>query len=165
MLYDQVPDVGCKGLCQSACGPIDMAPREGARLRAAGVEIPATTRRHILLHVTGKYSCPALDADGRCEVYAKRPMICRLWGATETLRCPYGCAPERWLSDVDALDLIAQTSLVGGDADAGRRASHGAARVRDDPTLQRWLRDFLSTQANLDKTEAADELTQDGSAT
>ena len=161
-LYDQVPEVGCKGLCQDACGPIDMSPREHARLRAAGVDVPAATRRAILLHVTGEYSCPALTVAGQCGVYEQRPMICRLWGATKSLRCPHGCTPERWLSDVDAMDLIAKASTVGGDPATGRQREAGVARMRAQPELQRAVRDYIATNANLDKDAVVEELARDG---
>lgn len=31
-LYAQVPDAGCKGLCQESCGPLAMHPFERARV-------------------------------------------------------------------------------------------------------------------------------------
>ena len=91
-LYDQVPDVGCRGLCQDSCGPIDMHPYERARIRRTGVEIPTPETAVRQLVETGDYQCPAL-VDGRCSVYRLRPLICRIWGAAEDLPCEYGCRP------------------------------------------------------------------------
>ena len=38
-------------------------------------------------------SCPHLGDKG-CEVYAERPLICRLFGTTPRLACPNGKRPE-----------------------------------------------------------------------
>ena len=37
-------------------------------------------------------SCPHLGANG-CQVYAERPLICRLFGTTPCLACPNGNRP------------------------------------------------------------------------
>ncbi len=37
--------------------------------------------------------CPHL-ADTGCQVYAERPLICRLFGTTPRLACPNGKRPE-----------------------------------------------------------------------
>ncbi len=39
------------------------------------------------------WSCPYLGAEG-CQVYAERPLICRLFGTTPRLACPRGKRPE-----------------------------------------------------------------------
>ena len=38
-------------------------------------------------------SCPHLGDQG-CQVYAERPLICRLFGTTPRLVCPNGKRPE-----------------------------------------------------------------------
>ncbi len=40
-----------------------------------------------------EWSCPHLGAEG-CQVYAERPLICRLFGTTPRLACPRGKRPE-----------------------------------------------------------------------
>lgn len=86
-VYAQIPAVGCKGLCQDCCGSVAMSPTEQARIRERhGRTLPLSA-------VFPEPGCPALDTAGRCTVYADRPFICRLWGATELLACPHGCAP------------------------------------------------------------------------
>ncbi len=40
-----------------------------------------------------EFSCPHLGANG-CQVYAERPLICRLFGTTQHLPCPHGRRPE-----------------------------------------------------------------------
>lgn len=94
--YGQVPEIGCKGLCADSCGPIAMGHRENQRIKQAGVRIPSRAEgKRLFLESDGEWSCPALSPEGRCTVYEIRPMICRIWGAAEDLRCPYGCGPEQ----------------------------------------------------------------------
>ena len=38
-------------------------------------------------------SCPHLGDKG-CQIYAERPLICRLFGTTPRLACPQGKRPE-----------------------------------------------------------------------
>lgn len=112
-LYEQVPAIECKGLCADSCGPIEMSNIERATLRRIGVEITDRDAALKQLKQTGDFDCDAL-VEGRCSVYADRPMICRLWGVTEALRCPYGCAAERVLSDEEGMTLVAESLRVGG---------------------------------------------------
>jgi hypothetical protein len=103
-LYDQVPDVGCKGLCTYSCGSIGMDPLEQRRVAQLGVDLPLFAVFPVL--------CPALDA-GRCSVYEVRPMVCRLWGAVEDMRCPCGCAPpDGHLTRPEALRLLGRVSVI-----------------------------------------------------
>ena len=55
------------------------------------------------------YGVPALlNERGECSVHAIRPMICRLWGLTKSMACPFGCVPERWLTEDEAHALLAK---------------------------------------------------------
>jgi Fe-S-cluster containining protein len=106
LTYAAVPKVNCKGKCIRACGPIEATPRERLVFeRATGKPFPDP-----LTVLKSKHAeCPYLDAMGRCEVYRDRPMICRLYGAVQGMRCPFGCVPERWLSDTEASELLKAT--------------------------------------------------------
>jgi hypothetical protein len=87
-LYAELPLVECQGLCGEACGFIGLTPLERHIIQEAGgpnIEITM-------------YPCPALDFMGRCSVYEYRPMICRLYGVVEDLRCPFGCEPVKELT-------------------------------------------------------------------
>ena len=96
-LRDQVPDAGCKGLCQESCGPILWYRAENeAIIRASG---PIRAGRADL-------TCPYLSSEGQCEIYQVRPMICRLWGSVKAMRCPHGCRPKRWLTNKEAYSLL-----------------------------------------------------------
>jgi hypothetical protein len=51
---------------------------------------------------------------GKCKVYSIRPTICRLWGLVRKMACPWGCVPERWLSDDEARRIILDVKKAGG---------------------------------------------------
>lgn len=59
--------------------------------------------------------CPALDFIGRCMVYDKRPMICRLWGVVEDMKCHYGCEAERYLTREEGFTFLARAREIAGD--------------------------------------------------
>lgn len=103
-IYDKVPAVACKQLCQDSCGPIMMTNYEWKRVCAVVGHKPK-----------GKPSleCPLLK-DGECSVYAVRPLICRLWGVVREMRCPHGCEPVRWLSDAEARSLLEEANRISG---------------------------------------------------
>ena len=43
------------------------------------------------------WSCPHLGPTG-CQVYAERPLICRLFGTTPRLACPNGKRPDTFIA-------------------------------------------------------------------
>jgi Fe-S-cluster containining protein len=94
-LYAQLPQLDCQGLCADSCGPIPAGRSEGERMeRVSGRRLEAPPVRTVIdgtMEVC--HECSMMD-DGRCSVYAIRPMICRLWGIAENLACPYGCIPD-----------------------------------------------------------------------
>lgn len=110
-LYATLPKLECKGLCAHSCIPITVAPEERNRIRREhGVELPEADE----LFAQGCTTCVALQ-DGRCSVYDARPMICRLWGIDETMRCPHGCIPEGgWLPLLESHRLTLKTYLIAG---------------------------------------------------
>ncbi len=86
--YAMVPDVQCKGLCQECCGPVVASFAEEDRLRdrhGATIDFDKTTLTCTLL------------VQGRCSVYADRPLLCRVWGSVEKMQCPHGCVPAAGL--------------------------------------------------------------------
>lgn len=82
-IYADIPDVGCKGLCVEACGPIACTRQEADRMIAAS---------GFKLKIDKTLTCGYLS-NGRCTVYAVRPLVCRLYGAAESLPCDFGCRP------------------------------------------------------------------------
>ena len=103
VLSAQIPALDCRGLCQDSCGPIEMSQREFQRIaERVGTEEMACTAEH---------TCPLLQ-EGRCSVYPIRPLICRLWGVVETMPCPHGCVPTRWLSQAEGFAILASATRV-----------------------------------------------------
>lgn len=105
-LYAQIPSANCKGLCAESCSFLGMTEGEAERLKkeSGGIE-------------------PSLDAncdcvylkDGRCSVYNARPIVCRLYGAAEDLRCPFGCEPDRMLSKAEGNAFLSKSTKIGGE--------------------------------------------------
>lgn len=122
-IYQQIPDVQCKGLCQASCGPITGGHRELVRLKRAGVALLPVLAQVEALATTG-YTCPAL-VDGQCSTYAVRPAICRAWGAAEDLRCPHGCEP----ADGRLLTRPEAHALLDAACKAGTSETPGSAEV------------------------------------
>ena len=132
-LYATLPTLACKGYCHDSCGPIDMSVRERAR-------IVERARKPITCGLGA--SCSMLTAERRCSVYDIRPMICRLWGLTKGMRCPYGCVPERWLPDDECARLLVDADRIGGSP-KGDRAVRMMQTMLDSMTedeLSRMLR-------------------------
>lgn len=108
-IYRAVPQVECEGLCHESCGPIEMSAEERRRIDARGVRIPTMRELNDSIIERGTMDCPALD-EGRCSVYADRPLICRLWGAVESMPCPHGCVvTPGLLMDAGAQSLIGRS--------------------------------------------------------
>src|SRR6266702_1885774 len=123
-LYATLPTVECKRLCQAYCGPLLIPKIEHCRLEEKRGFIPLTAGRVTVLNPEWKWMrveelAPVRPDDGlkcrmlmpvvgTCSVYKIRPLICRLWGMVDTplLRCPYGCVPDRWLTNADVKLLM-----------------------------------------------------------
>ncbi len=90
-----------------------MSNEEDARLQERGVTVPSMVDTVAAVQRGEEYSCPALRA-GRCSVYADRPTICRLWGATTSMPCPHGCTPPNALSRQESHELLTLAGQAGG---------------------------------------------------
>lgn len=83
-LRQRIPTFTCIVGCHDCCGPVTASSEEVARLPMKSEAEHAAALAEL--------NCPYLGANG-CEVYAERPMICRLFGTTPSLRCPNGMRP------------------------------------------------------------------------
>lgn len=82
---ERIPAFECLSGCHDCCGPITTSPEEMARLPVKSIaEYDAAL---------AELNCPYLGKNG-CEVYAERPLICRLFGTTPKLACPHGKRPD-----------------------------------------------------------------------
>lgn len=97
-LYDSLPKIACKRLCQICCGPVipdACLPEEREKLSL--LPIVETVRADL--------TCGAL-LNGQCSIYVHRPLICRLYGCVEAMRCPHGCEPEFWMTDRQVEEIL-----------------------------------------------------------
>lgn len=107
-LYNQLPHIECKGLCDAWCSGIAPTQAENEQIRR---------RKGLRLTLQNTAErCPLLDVvTKRCNGYTVRPMICRLWGLTERMRCPHGCEPQWELSFIDEQTFMQKAALFSGD--------------------------------------------------
>lgn len=73
----------CRSGCSDCCrARLSITRVEEAFLRRGLAQLPESTRRDMAAAARDKTRemCPALDAQGRCRVYASRPLICRSYG-------------------------------------------------------------------------------------
>lgn len=85
-LYKKIPRFECIEGCTDCCGPVPWSDYElkQARLSAPPPERPDKT-------------CD-FAKEGGCAIHAARPLMCRLFGAVEDLRCPHGRGPLKLLT-------------------------------------------------------------------
>lgn len=152
-LYDELPTLDCRGLCWHSCGPVDMSHTERDRIADLGVTIPGFTQEAAeRWRATGSMDvCPALGPFRTCGVYSARPMICRLWGLTETMPCPHGCRPSRVLTEDEGYDFLTRSMQIGGTEGPGvREVIADIARDPEvQPLLQRYMRGDPSVEPEL----------------
>lgn len=109
-IYAKIPNIVCRGLCHGSCGPVP----------ATHDEIAAIEQRSIHVYGVTKDSTCTMLAAGRCTVYEDRPLLCRLWGVIPSMACPWGCVPDRWLTDEEAGSLLKQMANAGHGYDLSR---------------------------------------------
>lgn len=84
----KIPAFECQPGCHDCCGPVTASSEEMARLPVKSDDEHEAALANL--------NCPHLGDNG-CQVYAERPLICRLFGTTPGLACPNGKRPETML--------------------------------------------------------------------
>jgi Fe-S-cluster containining protein len=112
-IYAQLPTIVCKRKCTIACGAVVLTDLEARRLQVTAHVKPRTIP---LTLDSGKTieRCIYLQGERVCKVYDVRPLICRVFGLVKMLSCMHGCVPDRWLSDLDYLQLATLVERLGG---------------------------------------------------
>lgn len=101
--YKLIPKSNCKGLCQDSCTAVGFTNIEGERMADAAKQAP-------FLAEDGH--CGYLVND-KCSIYSSRPAICRLFGSTEKLVCPFGCEPDAVLSEKTSMGILSAIDKLG----------------------------------------------------
>lgn len=101
-IYAALPALECKGLCQESCGPILASEAEMKRIGIRAGQFPRPGK---------DATCSALK-DGKCSIYKIRPYICRIWGAEESMKCPWGCKPKKYLTKQESYAFLDQLDLI-----------------------------------------------------
>lgn len=108
-VYESLPKIVCKKLCQESCGPIIVGAQERKEIADYLGYDPFIEKKEILEKFKdGKildYNCPMLDS-GSCSIHNIRPLICRLYGVVKGMQCRFGCVPKKFMKASKARDLI-----------------------------------------------------------
>ena len=98
-LYKLIPKMVCKEGCSDCCGPIPYSRSELTSMGSPPV-------------FGDDFTCQ-FHKNGKCEVYDKRPLMCRLFGVVDTpiLKCPHGRKPNFQLSE-EAANAITQKYII-----------------------------------------------------
>jgi hypothetical protein len=150
----------CRAGCSACCrARLSITHVEETFLRRGLAALPEGRRAELAARTRedGREMCPALDDDGRCGIYAFRPLICRTYGAplrhrgaVEVVRPPllYACdlnftdvrlrsLPPRDVLDqtafVEALDSIDRDHCARNGLDPSRRIPLAGILGRDAP--------------------------------
>lgn len=118
-IYQSLPKIECKQLCQEACSFIVVTRAEKHFLTKMLNSDPThkMDKFHHALFTQDdvakkKAPCKMLDSCGNCTIYNIRPLICRLFGIVKQMKCPFGCIPEKWLSDNEAKYLFKKLKSI-----------------------------------------------------
>lgn len=114
-LYSRVPRVKCQGHCASFCSAIGYESIEKMNIEEKHGQMPIGFENPI---DNGKtIRCGSLTSDNRCNIYDTRPMICRMFGASQMmLQCPIGCELENQsqsrLTPKELMGLLLEVKLL-----------------------------------------------------
>jgi len=80
-IYPKIPAMICKSGCTDCCGPVPWSKSEWDSVedkREVGDDLHCPYAKH-----------------GICDIYAQRPLICRLFGVVDhpAMTCPHGLGP------------------------------------------------------------------------
>jgi Fe-S-cluster containining protein len=138
-LYSELPGIDCQRKCQEFCGVIEMTREEWERIIKHLGYAPRGNPRTLV--------CPMLTADGRCSVYQLRPLICRLWGVVEGMKCPYGCQPNPdYLSNDEAFVFLVRSGAMDGRTYSKEEAE---AFLGQRPPEVKWEMERLANRGSI----------------
>ena len=101
-LYAAIPSFECIEGCTDCCGAV---PWSAWELKHAGLDAPPPER--------ADQAC-VFSLAGHCGLHDRRPLMCRLDGAVEDLRCPHGRGPLVPLPAAEGHELVRRYKLANG---------------------------------------------------
>lgn len=119
-VYDQLPELDCKRQCGKACTMVPAHPLEileiekltGRKVKTISGGASMSYKNYVILKPrAGNVECRYFRRNA-CSIYEARPLVCRFYGVTEGLRCPFGCKPKKLLTDDEAHAIIKQLSEI-----------------------------------------------------
>jgi len=89
-LRTEIPTFKCKDGCTDCCGIIFFSDWERKQIKDKRKDTSLT--------------CPYVNSENRCDIYNDRPIVCRIFGTTESggLKCFHGCKPDQPLTEEQA---------------------------------------------------------------
>lgn len=98
-LFAAIPSFRCPEGCVACCGPVPFSAWEWSRLTSA--------ERLRGRRIKDPLTCPFIES-GRCSIYDRRPLMCRIFGTTPDLLCPRGHRPVTLLDSRDARQIVSR---------------------------------------------------------
>lgn len=99
-LYKKIPRFECIEGCTDCCGPVPWSTYE---LQQARLSAPPPDN--------ADKTCDFAKG-GRCAIHEHRPLMCRLFGTVDDLRCPHGRGPLKRLSTETGHDIVRRYKLA-----------------------------------------------------
>lgn len=122
-IYGKIPELKCVRGCTECCGDPTKPIKEGYLpfTPLFWSKIEAENIRRYLKEKGIKERvvknplepCPYIE-NGKCLIYPVRPLMCRLFGVVEDLKCPY-VKPKFYLATQEANELIQKVYEKGFD--------------------------------------------------
>lgn len=132
-ILSRLPTLNCQKKCSYCCTGIKVTPVENRHIK----RVTGTTGfpdAFKLLRRKEDPTCRFLDREcGLCTIHDDRPMICHMWGLTESMPCPEGCIPSRVLPDKEAHLIMTEIAYLGGELTHKEYVKH--LTYPDDPEI------------------------------
>lgn len=126
MKIDTIPHVNnCLRTCSDCCGPVPFTEpefmalsRKHRRLIAMKNLGEENLRLIKSFWVKGNVEKCVFSTPSGCEIYEKRPLVCRLFGASEQprMQCPHGARADNPLGAKETAQMVRE-SILGNNGE------------------------------------------------
>ena len=110
-IYDHLPPISCKKLCHDNCSIVPVSKVEAAqisRVTGRAIDEPVAMSGFVQLPVVKSKNahCGFLDKRRTCSIHSFRPLLCRLYGIDQKMKCPHGCVPKQFIEENKGTELF-----------------------------------------------------------